>query len=161
MIYFCKRALQERQYSAKQNCNFIDPTDRRHTIPTSVPHVFIIRMSRVTYEWVMDMRHDSFICVTWLMHMCRPWRLWIYSQLVACSCVGCVVRVCAVTWLIYMCDMTHSYVTWLIYMWRDSCTCDRPWRQWICSRLTASLLCDMSHSYVTSLRYGLFYKRAL
>jgi len=95
------------------------------------------------------MRHDWFICVTWLIHMCRPWRLWIYSQLVAYSCVTRVMHVCDVTWLMYMCDVTHSYVTWLIYVWLDSCTCDRPWRQWICSRLTASLLHDMSHSNVT------------
>ena len=30
---FCKRALQKRQYSAKQTYNFIDPTDRSHPIP--------------------------------------------------------------------------------------------------------------------------------
>jgi len=27
---FCKRALQKRRYSAKETCNFIDPTDRIH-----------------------------------------------------------------------------------------------------------------------------------
>jgi len=28
----CKRALQKRRYSAKETCNFIDPTDRSHPI---------------------------------------------------------------------------------------------------------------------------------
>ena len=30
---FCKRALQKRQYSAKETYNFIDPTHRSHPIP--------------------------------------------------------------------------------------------------------------------------------
>jgi len=29
---FCKRALEKRQYSAKETYNFIDPTDRSHPI---------------------------------------------------------------------------------------------------------------------------------
>ena len=29
---FCKRALQKRRYSAKETCNFIDPTNRSHPI---------------------------------------------------------------------------------------------------------------------------------
>jgi len=29
---FCKRALQKRQYSAKETYNFIDPTNRSHPI---------------------------------------------------------------------------------------------------------------------------------
>ena len=29
---FRKRALHKRQYSAKETCNFIDPTDRSHPI---------------------------------------------------------------------------------------------------------------------------------
>ena len=29
---FCKRALQKRQYSAKETYNLIDPTDRSHPI---------------------------------------------------------------------------------------------------------------------------------
>ena len=39
--------------------------------------------------------HDSFICVTWLIHMC---------DMTPDICV---------TWLIHMCDVTHSCVTWL------------------------------------------------
>ena len=29
---FCKRALQKKQYSAKETCNLIDPTNRSHPI---------------------------------------------------------------------------------------------------------------------------------
>ena len=32
---FCKRALQKRRYSAKETCDFIDPTDLSHPITTS------------------------------------------------------------------------------------------------------------------------------
>ena len=32
---FCKRALQKKQYSAKETFNFIDPTDRSHPIRQS------------------------------------------------------------------------------------------------------------------------------
>jgi len=30
---FCKRDLKKRLYSAKETCNFIDPTNRSHPIP--------------------------------------------------------------------------------------------------------------------------------
>ena len=30
---FCKRALQKRRYSAKETCNFKEPTNRSHPIP--------------------------------------------------------------------------------------------------------------------------------
>ena len=51
-----------------------------------------------SYVW-----HDSFICVTWFIHMCDKTHSYV-------------------TWLIHMCDTTHSYVwhnsfiyvTWLI-----------------------------------------------
>ena len=42
----------------------------------------LIHTCEITHSY---MRHDSFICVTWLIHMC-------------------------VTLLIHICDMTHSYV---------------------------------------------------
>jgi len=66
--------------------------------------------------------HDSFICVTWPIHM----------RDMTHSCVWHDSSIC-VTWLIFMRDMTHSYVwhdsyicvTWLMFM-RDmthSCVC--------------------------------------
>ena len=51
-----------------------------------------------SYVW-----HDSFICVTWLIHMCDKTRSYVWHDSFVC-----------VTWLIRMCDMTHSYV------WHDS-----------------------------------------
>ena len=61
----------------------------------------VCRMTR-SYVW-----HDSFICVTWLMHMCNS-------------------SIC-VTWLIHMCDMTHAYVRLIhmcdmthVYVWHDA-----------------------------------------
>jgi len=77
----------------------------------------------------------SFICVTWLIHMCdtdsfivitRPIQMcdithsyvWHYS-----TCV---------TWILHTCGMTHSH------MWHDSFSC-----------LTCLIqICDMSHSHV-------------
>ena len=55
-------------------------------------------------EWVMSYSyvcHDSFMCVTWLIHMCDMTH----------SCVWHDSFIC-VTWLIHVCDMTHSYMKW-------------------------------------------------
>jgi len=88
-----------------------------------------------SYVW-----HDSFICVTWLIHtyeerhessigvqrdMTHP-HVWHDSS----TCV--TYSFIRATWLIYMCDMIHSYVR------RDSSIC------------AACLIhvCDMTHSYV-------------
>jgi len=48
--------------------------------------------------------HDSFICVTWLIHMCDRWYMRSSSYGSWHDSFICV------TWLIHMCDMTHSYV---------------------------------------------------
>jgi len=86
------------------------------------------------YMW-----HDSFACVTWLVHMCdMTWdmthsHVWHGSF----TCVAWLIHMCdiphsyerhdllmCVAWLVHMCDMTYSYVwhdsfigvTWLIHM---------------------------------------------
>jgi len=69
-------------------------------------------MSHVTCEWVMSrvneschvwlyVRHDSFICATWLIHTCNMTHSYVRHD-----------SFIRATWLIYMCDMTHLYVTW-------------------------------------------------
>jgi len=47
---FCKRALEQRRYSAKETCNFKEPTNRRHPIGT-------------TLHWVAALNciHDSLL----------------------------------------------------------------------------------------------------
>ena len=87
-------------------------------------------------------RHDAFICVTWLISMCDMTHLYVTREVplrqrlhVASRCYSCIdmtllhtcnmthpyVRhasfICA-TWHIHMCDMTHLYVR------HDSSICD-------------------------------------
>jgi len=47
---FCKRALQKRQYSAKETYNFIDPTDRSHPIVVGSRHVWHSARSKEKME---------------------------------------------------------------------------------------------------------------
>ena len=65
--------------------------------------------------------HDSFVCVTWLIHMCDTTHSYVWHGSFIC-----------VTWLIHVCDMPHSYV------WHDSFICVT----WLFH------MCDMPHSYV-------------
>ena len=105
----------------------------------------------MNYSYVCDIihscvSHDSFICVTWLIHPCDM----THSH----DSFICV------TWLIHMCDMTHSYawhdsficVTWLIHMrdmthsyaWHDSFICV-PWHIHMCA-IKHSYMRDMTRS---------------
>ena len=78
---------------------------------------------RATCVW-----HDSFISVTWLIHMCDMPHSYAWFDLFVC--VTLLIRMCDMThsyvqhnafiratWRIHMCDMTHSYV------WHDSFIC--------------------------------------
>ena len=78
-----------------------------------------------SYLW-----HDSFICVTWLIHMCdmTPSYVW-HDSFICVDMTHSYERydsIKIVTWLVHMWDMTHAYVrhdaficeTWLIHMCR-------------------------------------------
>ena len=60
---FCKRALKKRQYSAKETCNFIDPTNLSHPIP-DMPFVpGIVRM-------VLSFRVLASRALLWIRVLC-------------------------------------------------------------------------------------------
>jgi len=74
-----------------------------------------------SYVW-----HDSFICVTWLIHMCVTWLIhmftWDMTQLPNIKRHATLWHdsfIC-VTWLLHMGDMTHSDLHESIHMWHDS-----------------------------------------
>jgi len=51
---FCKRELQKRRYSAKETCDFIDPTDRSQPIRTH-------EINATTHE--MKRRHCTLLTI--------------------------------------------------------------------------------------------------
>ena len=79
-------------------------------------------------------RHDSYICETWLISM----------------------RTCAIlmgVWDSYMCDITHACETWLIYVRHDSCMWDmthicETCETWLIYVRHDSCMWDMTHIYV-------------
>jgi len=94
--------------------------------------------------------HDSFICVTWLIHMCDMTHSYVWHDSFICM-----------PWPIHMCaplrprliyhwftDL-HVCVTWLIHMcvWHDSfiCVCDIT-HSYVCVAWLIHM-CDMTHSY--------------
>jgi len=87
--------------------------------------------------------HNSFICVTWLIHMCDMTHLFVWHASIIC-----------VTCLNYMCDMTHSYV-WHASFICVTClihTCDMPdsymWHAWFIHVTCLIHTCDMPDSYM-------------
>ena len=128
-------------------------------------------MCDMTHSYV---RHDSFICVTWLIHVCDMTHsyVWHDSSFEMCVtwlncwyvwynlCVDtCDIRMCDMTthsyvghdlficgaWLIYMCDMTHSYV------WHDSFICV-TWLIHVCLLSFVSLSHKHKHTQTHTLR---------
>ena len=67
--------------------------------------IYSSRVHIPSYVW-----HDSFICVTWIIHACDMTHSYVWHDSFIC-----------VPWLIRMCDMTHSYVC------RDTCIRGVPW----------------------------------
>jgi len=116
-------------------------------------------MCDMTHSYVW---HGSFICVTWLVHMCDMARLYVYG--LTRSYVRHDAFIC-VAWLIHKdvakvlpwdapaaparCDMTRSCV------WHDSFICV-TWLLHVCYMWCISLICvtwlihmyDMRHSHV-------------
>jgi len=109
----------------------------------------------VTWHTPQGGRHDSFIPVTWLIHMCDMTHSYVWHDSFTC-----------VTWLIHVRDMTQSYVrydsficvTWLIHMCDMTHSTGRPCHcalhlplRWHDSFICVTWLihmCDMTHSHV-------------
>ena len=118
--------------------------------------------------------HDSFIWVTWPIHLCGMTRSYVWHDSFICETwlidMGDMPHSFVwqdsfiwVTWLIQLCATTHSYawhdsficVPWLIqmgdltrfYVWRDAClsaTWLMPTRLWVMSRIDLSLFPHMN-----------------
>jgi len=110
---------------------------------------------------LLSMWHDSFICVTRLIHMCDMTHSYVWHD--------ALVRV---TWRIHMCDMTHVYLchdsficaTWPIHLnandvqMNESRRCIQMNESHRCTWILKTLhihvnvndlhICDTTHSYV-------------
>ena len=98
------------------------------------------------------MRHDSFICVTWLIHMCAVTHTCDTTH----THNQASLMFSSVTWLIHTRDMTHSYewhdsfiwVTWLIHMCDMTHSCE--WHDsfirvtWLIHMRAVTHMCDMT-----------------
>jgi len=91
----------------------------------------LIRMGAVSNSYVWHMWHDSFKCVTWLIHMC-DWHIRVCGMSV-CSYTGKGKTGLAVK---YMCTMTHWCVTWRFHT-----------RDMTYSYLRSFVWVPLSHSY--------------
>jgi len=56
--------------------------------------------------------HDTFMCLTWLIHMCNMTHSYVWHDTFIC-----------VTWLIHMCDMTHSQCDIMHHITRVNASC--------------------------------------
>jgi len=93
------------------------------------------------------MRHESFVCATWLMYMCDMTHSHVWHDSFTC-----------VTWLIHTCGMNHSHVRHDSHICaaRLIHTCDiTRWYVWHGSLMCVTWrihVCDMTHAWHLALR---------
>ena len=91
--------------------------------------------------WFFNVRHDSFIRPTRLIHMWDMAHFYVRHDSFVC-----------VTWLIHMSDMTHSYAVWLIRLWHDAFVCHMTYSfvTWLTHTYDMTrLFCIMSHIWMS------------
>jgi len=114
-------------------------------------------MTLSVVTWLVHTWHDSFMCVTWLIHMCDMTHSYVWHDSFICvtwlihtwhdSCIRDMTRV-YVTWLIRTWYLAHAYVTWRIHMCHDSCIGDTAH-----SYGNDSFIHDMVRTYMGWLRW--------
>jgi len=80
--FFCKRALQKSQYSAKKSYNLIDPTNRSHPICVA----WLIRGAFVIQSWFLE-SFMTYLCVCNVYHMYACIMCMSHDSFVAHSCL--------------------------------------------------------------------------
>jgi len=104
--------------------NISECTDSRNSKP-SVLESLLTNVSRLQHIHICDMthayvRHDSFVCTTWLSCMCGMARLHVRSDLLVCAMWLILMRKCTrATWPISDAHVRHDsfiYTMWLICM---------------------------------------------
>jgi len=127
-VHFPERAITNNEKSA-DSLEFVI-----HQFSSHVSFICVTWLIHVCDMTLSDVWHYVFICITWRIHMCdMPHSdVWHASfRRVTHSYVWHASFIC-VTCLIHMCDIPHSYV------WHDSFIC-----------VTCLIhMCDMPHSYV-------------
>jgi len=90
---FCKRALQKRQYSAKETYNFIDPTDRNHPIciyvcrkgmPGSISELLYNVLINIPYLYIciyLNIYVNICIHIYTCMHLCVYIYVYIHAYI--------------------------------------------------------------------------------
>ena len=102
-----------------------------------------------SYVW-----HDSFICVTWLIHMCDMTHSYVWHDSFIC-----------VTWLIRMCDVTEFICgTWLNRMCvgvekQRLRRANHPWHDSFVCAVKLIRMRDLTHLYVCRPRTAVVSKR--
>jgi len=62
---YCKRALSKRRYSAKETCNFEEPTNR------SNPIGYVERLLDKIYIWGLHSNHVHIMYMLYVFYVCR------------------------------------------------------------------------------------------
>jgi len=89
----CKRALQKRRYSAKETCNFIDPTDRSHPISPSLAYAHALTFS-LSLSRLFPSTLCACVCVCLCVCVCVCLCVFVCVCLCVCVCVCLCVCVC-------------------------------------------------------------------
>ena len=101
--------------------------------------IYVLHIGSHLYVW-----RDSFICETWLIHMCDITHSYVWHE--SFLCVTLLIHVCVLTHLCTAHRESFICVTWLIHMW--NVTHSYVWHVSFICVTWVILMCDIPHSYV-------------